>query len=263
MVSNEDIHRQLALKRKGQYTDVEKDNDILKTQHPFESLGETYIFNFSPMTIDDLAITIKNMFESSGYHLEWGTPIYGVYGIGNPVLAILELSFIVKHRFKFKIEIYSDQGVTCLKISKKFSILRLMIGRGFILWNMDYIIEFKRIINLLKYLKPNNGYLCCDECGGCYKLQSGEFQEDFDRCQCGGELKYYPSIIKPDTKSTRSNSSSSKRLLTLSVLGLAIIFFITLLIFGNNIGDYITMMIVLIIMIYSTYGIYYLRRIMV
>ena len=113
-----------------------------------------------------------------------------------------------------------------------------MIGRGFILWNMDYMMEFKRIINLLKYLKPNNGYLYCVKCGGCYKLQSGEFQEDFDKCQCGGELKYYPSLDKPVTESTKSNSSSSKRLLILSVLGLAIIFIITQLFFGNNISWY-------------------------
>jgi hypothetical protein len=262
MVSNEDINKQLALKRKGQYTDVERD-DLLETQHPFESVGDAYIFNFSPMTLDDLAVTIKNMFEIGGYKLEEGTPINGIYGIGNPILAILELQFIVKRRFTFKIEIYSDQGVTFLKISKQHSIIRLIIRRGYILWNMSYSIEFKRIINALKYLKPNNGYMCCDKCGGYYKLEPGEFQENFDRCQCGGELKYYPSIDEPDTESNRSNSSSLNKLLILSVLGLVTIYFITPLIFGNNsIGVYIVMILVLFLIISLLYTVYYFTRTM-
>ena len=262
MVSNEDIRRQLALKRRGHYTDVERD-DLLETQNPCESVGDNYIFNFSQMTIDDLAVTIKNMFESSGYHLEEGTPINGIYGIGNPILAILELSFIIKRRFKFKIEIYSDQEITFLKISKKFSIIRLIIGRGFILWNMAYMVEFKKIINTIKYLKPNNGYLYCVKCGGCYKLQPGEFQEDFDKCQCGGELKYYPSLDKPVIESTKSNSSSFKKLLILLELGLLIVFsIITQLFFGNNIslGFTLMLMMVLVMLIYLIYRVYYLAK---
>ena len=43
MVSNEDIRRQLALKRKGHYTDVERDNDLLKTQNPLK-VWEKLIF---------------------------------------------------------------------------------------------------------------------------------------------------------------------------------------------------------------------------
>ena len=31
-------------------------------------------------------------------------------------------------------------------------------------------------------------YLLCNECGGYYKLQEGESPDDFDCCQCGGEL---------------------------------------------------------------------------
>ena len=35
----------------------------------------------------------------------------------------------------------------------------------------------------------NNGYLICDKCGGYYKLQANESQEDFDdNCECGGFL---------------------------------------------------------------------------
>ena len=37
-------------------------------------------------------------------------------------------------------------------------------------------------------------YLICDKCGGYYELQEGESPEDFDVCQCGGELLYKKSI---------------------------------------------------------------------
>ncbi|MDP2837224.1 MAG: hypothetical protein Q8N97_09630 [Methanobacteriaceae archaeon] len=33
------------------------------------------------------------------------------------------------------------------------------------------------------------GYIICEECGGYYELQSGEFADDFENCQCGGNLK--------------------------------------------------------------------------
>jgi hypothetical protein len=44
----------------------------------------------------------------------------------------------------------------------------------------------------------NNGnnegkrYLVCDKCGGYYELQPNESPEDFEECQCGGELEYHP-----------------------------------------------------------------------
>ena len=34
------------------------------------------------------------------------------------------------------------------------------------------------------------GYLICEKCGGYYELQSGERPEDFDKCNCGGQLIY-------------------------------------------------------------------------
>jgi hypothetical protein len=38
------------------------------------------------------------------------------------------------------------------------------------------------------------GYLFCDKCGGYYKLQEGESEEDFDTCQCGGKLRYVDNL---------------------------------------------------------------------
>ena len=38
------------------------------------------------------------------------------------------------------------------------------------------------------------GYLFCKNCGNYYKLQPGESPDDFDLCECGGELEYLKNI---------------------------------------------------------------------
>lgn len=39
------------------------------------------------------------------------------------------------------------------------------------------------------------GYLICTNCKEYYKLQSGEYPEDFfDDCECGGELRYFENL---------------------------------------------------------------------
>jgi len=38
------------------------------------------------------------------------------------------------------------------------------------------------------------GYLKCRKCGDKYKLKKGESPEDFDICQCRGEIEYHLSI---------------------------------------------------------------------
>lgn len=39
--------------------------------------------------------------------------------------------------------------------------------------------------------KAQSGHLICEQCGGYYRLKAGENPEDFECCQCGGELTYY------------------------------------------------------------------------
>lgn len=39
-------------------------------------------------------------------------------------------------------------------------------------------------------------YLVCEKCGGYYELQEGESSTDFDRCQCGGKLKYCKTMYE-------------------------------------------------------------------
>lgn len=34
------------------------------------------------------------------------------------------------------------------------------------------------------------GYLVCKRCNGYYELLKGESPDDYERCQCGGKLKY-------------------------------------------------------------------------
>ena len=36
--------------------------------------------------------------------------------------------------------------------------------------------------------------MICEECGGYYELQPGEFPEDYEQCQCGRKLEYSASI---------------------------------------------------------------------
>ena len=40
------------------------------------------------------------------------------------------------------------------------------------------------------------GYIICEKCGGYYELQEGESPDDFEACNCGGNLSYAKSIQK-------------------------------------------------------------------
>lgn len=52
------------------------------------------------------------------------------------------------------------------------------------------------------------GYMVCEECGKYYKLKSGESPFDFEKCECGGTLKYVESPDWPESKDV--NPSLSK-----------------------------------------------------
>lgn len=53
------------------------------------------------------------------------------------------------------------------------------------------IIAYRRRRNLDK--KESDRYMICEKCHGYYRLQRNEFPEDFEHCQCGGNLKYVES----------------------------------------------------------------------
>lgn len=80
----------------------------------------------------------------------------------------------------------------------------------------------------LFYLSEDPGYLECENCGGYYELQVGESPEDFEKCQCGGNLKYTSS--KPSNNLSDSSKSilfrfinSKRNFIILGTLALVII----------------------------------------
>jgi len=57
------------------------------------------------------------------------------------------------------------------------------------------VTKYKARTNLEVKKESKNVYLVCDKCNEYYKLQLGESPDDFtDKCECGGELKYYEDI---------------------------------------------------------------------
>jgi hypothetical protein len=148
--------------------------------------------DFDSIPVENLAIAIKDLFEEGGYHLEEGTLVDGIYGRGHASLRLLVGYFAF--RYKFKVEIYSEGGNTFLKVYKTMTGITEGIidgWQGLALYNK----EFHRIIDTIRYLGPNyEGYMVCDKCQGYYKLQPGESPDDFDQCDCGGNLKYVETI---------------------------------------------------------------------
>ena len=68
-------------------------------------------------------------------------------------------------------------------------------------------------------------YIVCEECGGHYTLKKGESLDDFERCHCGGSLKYAKKYFKLDTKS-RSKRFPNSFLLVI-ILPLAAVIAVT------------------------------------
>jgi len=167
MVSNEEIRIRLAAKREG-IDPEEAIESSLETQRPFEWVGSACIIDFNSWPVEDLSITIKNLFEGGGYHLEEGTPTDGIYDRGHASSRLL-FGYIAS-RYRFKVEIYSEGGNTFVKAYKAMTgIMEGIIDgwQGLALYNK----EFYRLIEALKYLKPDcDGYLVCDKCNEYYKF---------------------------------------------------------------------------------------------
>lgn len=192
MVSSEEIRIGLASKREDANID-QRLREALEIQRHLEWVDDACVIDFDSTPIKNMSITIKHLFEERGYHLEEGTPINGIYGMGHASLRLLVGYFAF--RYRFKVEIYSKGENTFLKIYKVMGGIRdgIIDGwQGLALYNK----EFNAIIATLKYLHPSyEGYLVCDKCHEYYKLQLGESPEDFtDKCECGGRLKYFRNI---------------------------------------------------------------------
>ncbi|ADZ09706.1 hypothetical protein Metbo_1470 [Methanobacterium lacus] len=72
----------------------------------------------------------------------------------------------------------------------------------------------------LFYLSEDQGFLECEKCGGYYELQPGESLEDFEKCQCGGELKYNKQPDKRDNRSFIENLKSLNKKQGLIIVGI-------------------------------------------
>lgn len=184
-------NRELARNAFGPDYELEK---LPGMERPIEWIDDVCVIDFNSWPVEDLSITIKNFFENANYRLEEGTPTNAIYGTGSTLKRLL-IGWMA-FRYKFKVEIYYDEETnTFLKISKHNPVLTAVFVDGTPIGNPFYNEIFDRIIDVLKYLQPSyDGYLICQKCGGYYKLQPGELPENFDVCQCGGELEYHHSI---------------------------------------------------------------------
>jgi len=258
MVSNEDISKRLELVRNGLDPDTGLEK-LSEMERPFEWVGNACVIDFDYWPVKDLSITIKDLFEEAEYRLEDGTPIDGIYGRGSSLgrLLIGWMAF----RYKFKVEIYSDGSKTFLKISRAINNWSVIFVDGLVYGNALYNDTFNRIIDVLRYLQPNyDGYMLCRKCGGYYKLQPGELPEDFDVCQCGGELEYHPSSKPQKLEPPKSNSLWDTITLLIPILTLIILFGVGIwLVFWDNPskGFYILLLVSLAFLAVASYTIYY------
>ncbi|HTX61345.1 MAG TPA: hypothetical protein VMC48_03485, partial [Methanobacterium sp.] len=61
------------------------------------------------------------------------------------------------------------------------------------------------------------GYLICDKCDGYYELKEGENPEDFERCHCGGHLRYVDELEKLGFRDRLISNVNIKRIVGILV----------------------------------------------
>ena len=64
-------------------------------------------------------------------------------------------------------------------------------------------------------------YLICQRCRGYYELGEDEFPEDFDSCQCGGQL-VYTEYLQSEPRGRRKGFYLGFFVLILFVVGIAL-----------------------------------------
>jgi hypothetical protein len=78
-------------------------------------------------------------------------------------------------------------------------------------------------------------FLVCKDCNSVYELQPGESADDFDKCNCGGDLRYAAS-----SDSLKSAKSGLKYALILGiVVGVISSFLLRMIVLGALIGGFI------------------------
>lgn len=174
---------------------------------PYEWTGNSYLFDFGSLPVEELANYNDYLFKKNWYALEEGNPINGIYSKSNYSMRYGLFSKVNK----FKVEIYSIDGNTYLEISKGhggfISVDKIIYGKNY----MNS--ELNRMAEKIQFLKPEyNGSLVCNKCGRYYELQYGESPDDFTgKCECGGILEYVENINYPDKKPVAKKKTTSPK----------------------------------------------------
>jgi hypothetical protein len=91
----------------------------------------------------------------------------------------------------------------------------------------------------LFYLSEDRGYLECEKCGGYYELQPGESPKDFEKCQCGGDLKYNKQTVTHDNRSFIGSLKSLNKKQGLIIIGILALIIGIPFIFAQNMPQHI------------------------
>ena len=152
MVSNIEIKLGVECKKEG----LDPDETLKKIQVPFEWTGESYLFNFGSMPVEEVTSRVDKLLTKRGYSLEDGTLSHGVCirltnsGVRGDIPKL----------YRFEFGTYSSGGTTYFEIAPSFKGLIMSMDK---IWNgKNYLHnELAAIVNKIQYLRPFKGYLAC------------------------------------------------------------------------------------------------------
>lgn len=203
MDSNNEIKKiMLECKNKG----INSREVLQLMEVPYEWTGDSYLFNFDSMPIEELSDYINYIFRKRWYILEKGTPVDGFYSKSKMVSDLNPNEYATLY-CRYKVEIYSRGGKTYLEIIMPYhghsQIEEKLIGDKYLEKCLNLKLnELDQIIDHIKFLKPLiNGYLVCNKCGAYYEVHKEESPDLFDKnCECSGTFKYIMGPTQPDEK---------------------------------------------------------------
>ena len=220
MASNIETKIMLEAKRKG----LDPDEVLQLMMVPFEWTGNSYLFNFDSIPIEELSNYIDYIFRKQGYSLDKGTQIDGIYvktRFGDS-LAYKRLPI----EYRYKVEMYLNGGKTYLEISRMLQ--GGLMSADKTIYGENYLnSELNKIVDQLEFLKPSiKGYLICNKCGAYYEVhkeespkdpqnrrfwdpKNGVFEGFPDKCECDGTFEYIALPDLPDERLVERKRTAS------------------------------------------------------
>ncbi len=128
MVSNDEIKIGLECKKEG----LDPDETLSKIQVPYEWTGDSYLFNFGSMPVEEVTGRIDKLLTKRGYSLEDGTLSHGIC----IKLIRQRLRGDIPRLYRFEFGTYSNEGTTYFEIAPSF--------KGLIM-TMDKVMEWKKL----------------------------------------------------------------------------------------------------------------------